>query len=210
MPGDVWECDGEGMKTRAWHEWRLETRLQLARLTVFALVAAGCVSDRILSAGAVEASGVAGQRELRIGQVSFDLERNPADTLPVFCVRLAPDAAPIRADALTPSLAAAILAPWQPPSELSDAYFRVWPASDPRTHRMFIGNGYWMSFRDERLVALSAKDATGDNVMPGQPSDIGASVGPASCERLYPLPIDRSQFVEIFGAPDRERNMTRY
>lgn len=173
-----------------------------------AIGAAACASDLIVMAGGVEARGDAGATPSRFSQIAFDVERSGAARIPVFCVRLSADSPPMRTDQLTPENVARVLPSWQPPPQLSESYYRSWPASDPGTHRLFMGNGYWISFRDDRLVAMVVTGASEPGAAPEHSAN--GSVGPASCERLHVLPLERGAFAEVFGKADSERTETHY
>jgi hypothetical protein len=182
----------------------------VASLALLALSA--CATTTVFGAGAVEASGPTARRQL-FTVVGFDEERWRAPRLvaPVFCVRLAAGEPAVRTDVLTLAQVERALPRWTPPPGVGEEFVRSFPAHDVRTHDVFMGRGYWVSFREGRLVALSVSDA--ESAAAAQPvpaTPEAGSVGPKSCDRLYPLPIDREQFVEIFGAPDREAELTDY
>lgn len=177
-------------------------------LVALLVLAGGCTSTSIvLGAGAVEASGPKARRQ-SFAVVGFDLERSPERALPVFCVRLAAGEPALRVDELTLAHAERALARWAPPPHIGPAFYRAFPAHDVRSHDVFVGHGYWVSFREGRLVALSVGDAeSAAAALPGGAPPVAGLVGPRSCERLDPLPIERARFVEIFGEPDRENEI---
>ena len=163
-------------------------------------VALGCfASDLVLHAGAVAASGPASDPARRLHVVAFDLSRSASRALPRFCVRLASGEAPVRTDEITLAYARRILPRFQPPAGAGPTYFRAAPAHDTSTHDVFEGGGFLVSFRAGELVALSATSIHGER----------PEIGPPTCAQLFALPIDRAQFGEIFGPPEREEELDR-
>ena len=158
----------------------------------------GCQSIPRIEKGPLIGHGEA-NGEPRYTSLSIDLERRPDQPLPLFCVGLSPSADPIASDRLTVEYVRRHLEPFPPP--------RYWPETWKKRaaeYESFQGSGYFISFRAGRLTSIGLGMREQDSVIPETRPTTPARVGPPDCSTLYSLPITRTQFVEIFGPPDRE------
>jgi hypothetical protein len=167
--------------------------------TLAALLLVSCSSVGHYQFGSLRAyAGQAGDD--RYNSLTLDLSESSARHVPVFCIQLDPDAEPVRSDRLTPVLTARHLPEFKVP--------RYWPETwkrKARQHQAYEGNGYYVVFDQERLVALTLSLRETDPINPAtRPAARSPRIGPPDCGRLYDLPLDREQMLAIFGPGGRE------
>lgn len=161
----------------------------------------GCGSVDRIEKGALVGYG-SDQGQPGYDSLSIDFERRPGKPVPLFCVRLSPQAPPMRSDALTEAQVARYLPKFQIPG--------YWPETwkqRARQQQAYEGNGYYLAFQQGVLKRLSLGVRQSDPTQPVTRPVTPARIGPPSCEPLYALPITSAQFGEIFGEPDREQRV---
>lgn len=135
----------------------------------------------------------------RYDNISIKIENTPGKIVPLFCVQLSPSADPLRSDQLTELTVSKYLQEFEIP--------KYWPQTwklKALENQDFVGNGFYLSFKNGTLQFLGMGTRQQDPDEPITKPVSPAKVGPADCQSIFTLPITREQFVEIFGQPDRE------
>jgi len=132
-------------------------------------------------------------------RIFIKIEKVPGKVVPLFCVQLSPSVDPLRSDQLTELTVSKSL----PEFEIPKYWPQTWKIS-ALENQDFVGNGFYISFKNGSLQFMSMGTRQQDPDEPITKPVSPAKVGPADCLSIYTLPLTKEQFVEIFGQPDRD------
>lgn len=176
-------------------------RIYLLLITCFCFFAA-CSSIPRLEKEGIVAYGFQNGDPM-YDMISIKIEKVPGKIVPPFCVQLSPSADLLRSDQLTELTVSKYL----PEFEIPKYWPQTWKLKALENHD-FVGNGFFISFKNGRLQFLGMGTRQQDPDEPITKPVSPAKVGPADCHSIFTLPLTREQFVEIFGEPDREGSVS--
>lgn len=127
--------------------------------------------------------------------VRIDIEELANARIMSSLVKFSPEAPPMPIAELRPQEVARYLLPFSPPPQWPD-YFK----QKAKAYDEYHGGGFYVAFKDDRLVSLGICSHCGE----GREAPI---VGTPDGRHFYPLPLTEQQVTEVFGSPDRIRQV---